>query len=189
MNKKIVFDYDVFFKKMKNDPAKRETALRYELLFGSQDGLTVQDQLFYKDYLSKFLMPFQVAIPFKGDVDWGLLLSLIFGSFYTEYSMTLEEEWKQNPEVAPMIDLAITVYYEGEGVCKKLDELFDLQILRLFEIYVDEQINTAIIRQEEGGGQESIDSQREQRVSLYEKKSRLVLREVASHLNLMELIS
>ena len=186
---KQVFDYDAFFKQMKKDPKKREAALKYELLFGNQNGLTVQDQPFYKDYLSLFLMPFLVAIPDEGEHDWGLLLSLIFGSFYSEYTMTLEEEWKQNPVVIPMIQLAIMVHFEGEGVTRKLDELFDDQIIRLFEIYVDEQINSAIIRQEEGGGQECIDSQRERRVSLYKKKSLLVLREVKSHIALMELIS
>lgn len=186
---KIVFDYDAFFKRMKKDPKKRETALKYELLFGSQDGLTVEDQPFYKDYLSQFVMPFQVAIPDEGDFDWGLLLSFIFGSFYSEYTMTLEEEWKQNPIVLPpMIQLAITVHFEGQSVCKFLDELFDIQIHRLFEIYADEQINSAVIRQEEGG-EEVIDSQRERRVSLYKKKSLLVAREVKTHMALMELIS
>jgi len=185
---KLVFNYDAFFKRMKKDPDKREATLMYELLFGNQDGLTVQDQPFYKDYLSQFVTPFQVAIPDEGDHDWGLLLSLIFGSFYSEYTMTLEEEWKQNPVVPPMVQLAITVHFGGQSVTRKLDELFDVQIIRLYEIYVDEQINSAIIRQEEGG-EEVIDSQRERRVSLYKKKSLLVAREVKSHMALMELIS
>ena len=102
--------------------------------------------------------------------------------------MTLEEEWKQNPVVPPMVQLAITVHFGGQSVTRKLDELFDVQIIRLYEIYVDEQINSAIIRQEEGG-EEVIDSQRERRVSLYKKKSLLVAREVKSHKALMELIS
>lgn len=184
----LVFDYSTFFKSMIKNPRKRETALKYELLFGNQEGLTVQDQPFYKDYLLQFKMPFQVAIPDEGDYDWGLLLSLIFGSFYSEYSLILEEGWKQNPVVIPMVQLAITVHFEGESVTKYLDELFDIQIQRLFEIYVDEQMNTAIIRQEEDG-QETIDAQREQRVLLYKKKSLMVIREAKAHMSLMELIS
>ena len=167
---KLEFNYDAFFKRLKKDPNKRESALKYELLFGNQNGLTVEDQPFYKDYLSLFLMPFQVAIPDKGDHDWGLLLSLIFGSFYSEYTLTLEEEWKQNPVVRPMVQLAISVNFEGQGVTRNLDELSDVHIIRLFEIYVDEQINSAIIRQQEDGGQESVDSERERIVSLYKKK-------------------
>ena len=186
---KLEFNYDAFFKRLKKDPNKRENALKYELLFGNQNGLTVEDQPFYKDYLSLFLMPFQVAIPDEGDHDWGLLLSLIFGSFYSEYTLTLEEEWKENPLVRPMVQLSISVNFEGQGVTRNLDELSDVHIIRLFEIYVDEQINSAIIRQQEDGGQESVDSERERIVSLYKKKLLQVLREVKSHIALMELIS
>lgn len=185
----LAFDYGTFFKRMKKDPGKRESALVYELLFGNQEGLTVQDQPFYKEYLSQFIMPFPVAIPDEGDHDWGLLLRLIFGSFFSEYSMTLEEVWKQYPVENPMIQLAITVDFEGQCTCKNLDELFDIQICRLFEIYVDEQINLAILRQDEDGGQKMIDSQRERRISLYKKKSLMVVREATTHLDLMKLIS
>ena len=188
----IVFDYDSFFKNMKKNPIipqKRETALKYELLFGSQEGQTVQDQPFYKDYLSKFLIPFQVAIPNEGNHDWGLLLKLIFGSFTSEYILTLEEEWKNNPIVIPMVQLTITAHLGDQSVSRNLDEMFNIQICRLFEILVDEQINMAILRQDENGGEAAIDSQREQRISLYKKKSLMVMQEVNIVLTLTELIS
>ena len=88
-----------------------------------------------------------------------------------------------------MVQLAISVNFEGQSVTRNLDELSDVHIIRLFEIYVDEQINSAIIRQQEDGGQESVDSERERIVSLYKKKLLQVLREVKSHIALMELIS
>ena len=64
--KRNLFDYSYFIEEMKihpNKPRDKETVLKYEELFGSQKGLTLQDQPFYKEYLSLFRIPFKVSVP------------------------------------------------------------------------------------------------------------------------------
>ena len=60
--KRLFFDYYEFFEEMKKHPTKpsdKETVLKYEELFGSQEGLTLYDQPFYKEYLSLFNIPYK----------------------------------------------------------------------------------------------------------------------------------
>ena len=95
-----LFDYGTFFKELKNDPDKREIALRYENTFGSQENLTIEDQAFYKYYLSLFSLPFPLAIPKdcpnKYDRDLFIRLALT-----TDYAFILDEDWKKHPKGTP----------------------------------------------------------------------------------------
>lgn len=110
--KRNLFDYSYFLEEMKihpNKPRDKETVMKYEKLFGSQKGLTLQDQPFYKEYLSLFKIPFKVSIPENSleDYDWDLLFRLIFGSLSSKYALDLKEEWKKNPKPDPMVQLSI----------------------------------------------------------------------------------
>ena len=104
----LMFDYGMFFNELKGNPDKQEKAVKYEEVFGSQKGLKVEDQSFYKEYISQFSIPFLIAIPNEGDHDWDLLICLIFGSFSSEYALVLEDEWKKNPRGIPMVQISIT---------------------------------------------------------------------------------
>lgn len=141
------FDYGEYFKELKNDPDKREVALRYERVFGSQENLTIEDQEFYKNYLSWFLFPFPIAIPkdCPNDYDWGLIIRFIFGSFSTDYAFILDEDWKKRPKGLPTIHLAINASTES----KMLDELFDLQVLNILKTYLFEQMKISLVMEEE----------------------------------------
>lgn len=185
-----LFDYSAYFKRLKEHPIKpeeRETALKYEKLYGSQEGLTLRDQPFYKDYLSLFKIPFQVSIPVdvQEDFDWDMLIRLILGSFSSRYSLELEDEWRQNPGVIPMIQLLITANSGEKDICKSLDELYSFQVIRLFEIYVNEQLDLAILKEEE---EEGLIFHREEKLKLYKKKSFMIFREVKTYLTLIEMI-
>jgi hypothetical protein len=98
------FDYGEYFKELKNDPDKREVALRYERVFGSQENLTIEDQAFYKNYLSWFSFHFPIAIPkdCPNDYDWGLIIYFIFGSFSTDYAFILEKTGRNAPRAYPL---------------------------------------------------------------------------------------
>lgn len=197
MDNHYLFSYESFFNDMKNGDASIkycETASKYEDTFGCQDGLTIQDQSFYKDYLSQFRdedAPFQFMYPeaLEGDFDWSLLYKFIFGSFSSAYSFVLDEDWEDNPEGKPLVHIVITVHSEGKEVTKTLDELWSFQILRLYEIYVNEQMDLAILREEEEDEEVVMEKERKQRLLTYKKEVSSLLKEVKSRLILKRLLS
>ena len=197
MDNHYLFSYESFFNDMKNGderPDYCETASKYEETFGCQDGLTIQDQSFYKDYLSQFKdedVPFQFLYPeeLEGDFDWSLLYKFIFGSLSSAYSFVLDEDWKDNPEGIPLVHIVITVHSGGQEVTKTLDELWSFQILRLYEIYANEQMDLAILREEGEDEKEGMERERDQRLISYKKKVSALLKEVKSRLILKRLLS
>ncbi len=163
-----IFDFKLFVEELRNDSEKREIIEKYEEnvepLHGIED---VRDTLFYKEYLSQYNLPedsdFVLRVPeeLSHDYDWDLLLRLALASFSSSYSLILTEQWKQMPVYEIEIMLQITVKNGSEEATKKLDELWSSQILRLFEIYIEEQMNLAIIKKEEEDGCKTIESERQ----------------------------
>lgn len=193
--KRNLFDYSYFIEEMKihpNKPRDKETVLKYEELFGSQKGLTLQDQPFYKEYLSLFKIPFNVSVPenISDDFDWDLLFRLILGSISSSYSLDLKKEWKKNPEVDPLVQLSIIVKSEDKDITQVFDKLWSFQILRLFEIYVLEQLDLAILEKEEEEKDkiEAVEREKMEKLRIYRKKKLLVHREVKAYQALMQLI-
>ncbi len=193
--KRNLFDYSYFLEEMKihpNKPRDKETVFKYEELFGSQKGLTLQDQPFYKEYLSLFRIPFKVSVPenISDDFDWDLLFRLIFGSISSSYSLDLKREWKKNPQLDPLVQLSITVKSEDKDITRVFDKLWSFQILRLFEIYVLEQLDLAILEKEEEEKDkiEAVEREKVEKLRIYRKKKLLVHREVRAYQALMQLI-
>lgn len=190
MKRNFLFNYGAFIDEMKSDDTDsryQKTVSKYEELFGCQDGLTLDDQAFYKEYLSQFHdqeKPFRVAVPQElgEDFDWELLYCLIFGSLSSDYSLNLDKEWKKNPEGLPLVHITIEVKSNDQRAIKTLDELWSFQILRLYEIYVNEQMNLAILR-EDGEEKKGIDSEKEQKLQAYNKKVSTLLKDVKSSLS------
>ena len=193
--KRNLFDYSYFIEEMKihpNKPRDKETVLKYEELFGSQKGLTLQDQPFYKEYLSLFRIPFKVSVPenISDDFDWDLLFRLIFGSISSSYSLDLKREWKKNPQLDPLVQVSITVKSEDKDITRVFDKLWSFQILRLFEIYVLEQLDLAILEKEEEEKDkiEAVEREKVEKLRIYREKKLLVHREVRAYQALMQLI-
>lgn len=191
--KRNLFDYYEFFEEMKKHPTKpsdKETVLKYEELFGSQKGLTLYDQPFYKEYLSLFKIPYKISIPedISEDYDWDLLFRLVFGSLSSRYSLDITDEWKENPEVVPTVQLSITVSSRDQEITKQLDELWGFQILRLFEIYVLEQLDLAILKKEDEDNEEGIEDERAEKLKLYSQKKLMIFKEVKTYLTLLQLV-
>lgn len=191
--KRNLFDYYGFFEEMKKHPTKpsdKETVLKYEELFGSQKGLTLYDQPFYREYLSLFKIPYKILVPedISDDYDWDLLFRLVFGSLSSKYSLDITDEWKVNPEVVPTLRLSITVSSAEREITKQLDELWGFQILRLFEIYVLEQLDLAILKKEDEDNEEGIEDERVEKLKLYSKKKLMIFKEVKTYLTLMQLV-
>jgi len=148
---KRAFDYGLFFNELKNDPRKREIAIRYENVFGSQKNLTIEDQPFFQNYLSQFSIPFKIVISndCPDDFDWELMIRYILGSVSTDYKLILDEDWKNHPKGTPTVHIAICVSTAEKNECKMLDELFDLQVLEIFKAYTYEQIKLSLVIKEE----------------------------------------
>lgn len=162
-----LFDFKLFVDELRNNSEKREIIEKYEEKVESLNGIEdVRDTLFYKEYLSQYNMHkdlnFVLKVPEElyHDYDWDLLLRLTLASFSSSYSLSLTEQWKQMPVYEIEIMLQIIVEDGPEKVTKKLDELWSSQILRLFEIYVEEQMNLAILKEEDEDF-EAIESERQ----------------------------
>ena len=140
----MLYDFSSHIQELQDDPNKKENTLdKYTRYFGSLDGMDLHGTLFFKKYLDKFEFPFLLSTPedIEEDFDWDLLVKLIAGSFSSNYDLALDEEWKKNPNEMPKAHIYITVTHGKETVTKDIEELWCFQVLRLFEIYVEEQMN------------------------------------------------
>ena len=78
----------------------------------------------------------------EDDFDWNLLQKLILGSMSTNYELA------NNPETN-IPDLLITISDESQSITKNVADLWSFQILRLYEIYVEDHMSTQTMFAEE----------------------------------------
>ena len=129
-----------------SDIKKRNYILKYEALFGSLKDMDIRQTRFYRNYLSMFDFPFRVNIPedLEEDFDWDLLYRLIAGSYSSEMRLEINPKWLDNPTDEILVDIYIKVKHGNTEIEKTLDELWSFQILRLYEIYIEEQMNILV---------------------------------------------
>lgn len=143
-----LFNEQFFWEELRehSDPKKRNIIRKYEAMFGSLKDMDIRQTRFCRNYLSKFNFPFRVNTPeeLEDDFDWDLLQRLIAGSFSSEMTLHVNQEWLENPTDDILVDVHITVKSGDQQLEKRLDELWSFQILRLFEIYIEEQMNLLI---------------------------------------------
>lgn len=138
----LLFNFQEFIAEMREKEDKKDIISRYEELYGPIQW-DIYDQIWYREYLEKF-SPVSYATPeeMDEDFDWDLLLRLILGSFSSDYQLAMNEERNLN-------DLIITVKNGDQSITKTIAELWSFQILRIYEIYIEEQLNMEIIRAED----------------------------------------
>lgn len=191
-----LFDFKLFVNELRDNSEKREIIEKYEENVESIDRIKdVRDTLFYKEYLSQYNLPedlnFVLRVPqeFHSDFDWDLLLRLILASFSSLYSLSLTEQWKQSPKDEIEIMVEITVGNSSEKATKKLDELWSFQILRLFEIYVEEQMNLATIKKKEEEEEcEAIEINRQVYIEKFNEQINAIVNEAKTILLLKDFI-
>ena len=127
-----LFDFESFIKELRCDEKKRSSITRYESIFGEIPN-NIYECAFYKDYLHYF-KPVEYKVPEEiiDDFNYDLLLRLSAASFSSGYKLI---------NTGQGIELSITVISEKNKITKKISELWPLQIFRLYEIYIEEQIN------------------------------------------------
>jgi len=196
---KVTLDFGKFIETMKNDPSKRETALKYEKSHGPQEGLTARDQPFYKDYLGRLKIPFFVVAPKAArEYDMGLLLRLIFGSLSSDYAFSLDQDWADDPKGTPIARVSIYVSMDEEEASAMLDELTSPQLQRLLNTYLNEQVELSLLRDEEHEDDElledyedledSLDSQFDNLFESFKSKVQTLLQEADQIANLKKMI-
>lgn len=141
---------------------------------GFDENSVIEDMSFYKDYLSKF----DVERAFDGfnltavenDLlskdDMFLLSRLILASFSSSYDILFDKQ-------SNSIDFSVSVTSGEQSITKKISEIWSFQIMRLFDIYVNEQIELSI-EDYDLEELEDLKEQRKIRLIVFEKKVRQI---------------
>ena len=102
-------------------------------------------------------IPFKTPDELSKDFDWALLQQLVVASFSSDYELKKEEDWQK------LRDLFIAVKSGDQSVVKTVSELRSFQILRLYEIYIEEEMNLHALKYEDEKETDAIDQEREMR--------------------------
>ncbi len=154
----MLFDFGSFIQELRENPEKKEIVEKYEKFFGPITGW-IKDQVWFTKYLvqfkaTKFLLPNEL----EKDFDRDLLQQLVLGSFSSDYE--LKSEWGK--DVDP--ELYIAVKSGDQSVVKKVSELRSFQVQRLYEIYIEEQLNLHILKEEDENEKNAIEQERVMRL-------------------------
>lgn len=144
----------------KEEDLKEELA-EYDTYFGTLRGKDFRESEIYKRYLSQFAaLPFTCHDASKYDdiFDWDLLYRFIFASASMEYYFKINK----SQDSLPQIDLHMVVVKGSEDrqrIDKILAELWSFQIIRLYYIFLTEQIELSVISLVEEDDEDSSYSQ------------------------------
>ena len=155
----MLFDFPAFIEELKEKEDKKEIVEKYEKYFWKIQG-DIKDQIWYTDYLSKFsFQSYLTPEDLDDDFDWDMLQKLVVGSFSSDYELKQDNKdgwW----------ELYIAVESWDQSIVKTVSELWSFQILRLYEIYIEEQMNLQILMndKEEWWERDALISERQVRV-------------------------
>ena len=141
---------------------------------GFDKNSVIEDMPFFKDYVSKFdierafdgfnLTAVEQEILSKDDLL--LLLRLISSSFSSSYDILYDR-------LSNAIDFSVSATSGEQSITKKISELWSFQIMRLYEIYINEQIELSI-EAYEPEELEVLKNQRKIKLMVFEKKVRQI---------------
>ncbi len=150
----MLFNFQKFINDLRENAEKKEVIEKYEKFFGTIEW-EIQDQLWYTEYVWKFSScDYIVPEELKEDFDWVLLMQLVAASFSSDWYIEV-------PEDKDIAEFVISVQSGDQVVVKKISELRWFQILRLYEIYAEEQMNLHVLTAEDEKEKEAIAQQRE----------------------------
>lgn len=158
----MLFDFPVFIEELREKEDKKEIVEKYEKYFWKIQW-DIKDQIRYKDYLAQFpAQSYLTPEDLEDDFDRDILEKLVIGSFSSDYELKQEDkEW--------WWELYIAVKSWDQSIVKTVSELWSFQILRLYEIYIEEQMNLQILMNED----ESEDGEWEKEALISERQVRL----------------
>lgn len=153
----MLFDFQAFIDELREKEDKKQIVEKYESLFWSIQG-DVKNQPWYTDYLSRFsYQSYLTPDELEDDFDREMLQKLVLWSFSSDYELKADEKKKG-------FDLFIAVKSGDQSVVKTVSELRSFQILRLYEIYIEEQVNLHILMHEDEEEKKALTAEREMRI-------------------------
>ena len=171
----MLFDYAAFIEELRGheNPEKRKIMERWAKISSAQ---SIEEEPYYA-YLSKFKsddLSFKVPEELSDDFDWHLLFQLVAGSFSSDYQLSYpnpddSDEFASENELP---ELYITVTSGNASVTKTLSNLWSFQVLRLFEIYIEEQMNLHALKCGDKQEEDAIDMERELRLRKFNFRKR-----------------
>jgi len=165
--KYFLFDYIAFLEELKDKPDKKKI---YEEWRKISQADRLEDEPFYEHLLQFEPIPYKIPEELRNDFDWDLLLRLVAASHSSDYhfeTKPLSDDEKQNGK--PLLPcLHILVSNGQKNADKDVSTLWSFTIIRLFEIYLEEQINIHTVMQTEKDAKESIGMEREKKVKTYQ---------------------
>lgn len=160
----MLFDFTNFIQELRENQEKKEIVAKYEKYYGPITGDLV-DQIWYTDYLKDFeSISYMVPEELKEDFDRDMLVKFVAGSFSSEGIFDTQTTWDWSTEWT-LPEFVISVQSGDQLVVKKASELRWFQILRLYEIYSEEQMNLQILMAEEEKEKDAILWQRSNKIA------------------------
>jgi hypothetical protein len=157
----MLFDFQAFVEELREKAEKKQIVEKYEKYLWPITG-NFDQQEWYTQYVSKFeAIDYKVPEELKTDFDWKFLAQLVLASFSSDYELKKTAEDADNIEA--LKDLYIAVKSGDQSVVKTISELWSFQILRLYEIYIEEQINLHALMYEDEKEKVAIQQEREMR--------------------------
>lgn len=154
----MLFDFNNFVQELRENQEKKEIVAKYEKYYGPITW-ELTDQLWYREYLKDFDgIDYLIPEELKEDFDRHLLIKFVAGSFSSEGVFDTQVEWE-------LPEFVISVQSGDQLVVKKASELRWFQILRLYEIYSEEQMNLQILMAEEDKEKDAILWQRSNKIA------------------------
>lgn len=182
-----LFQFDSFVKEALESEKYHDSIVNYGKAYESLEDTALEDTTFYKDYLSKFdISGFEIKPPenLEDEFDYELLVRLIVSSFSSDYVLSLDEAWKDDPNISadPITNVSVFVKTDSGNHYKELQKLWSFQILRLFEIYLNEQIELATLYAEEKEDEDEeiangVPEARHLRLKKYEARKKQLLKD------------
>ncbi len=167
----MLFDYNEFISDLRNNDEKKQIVDKYEKNVEPIQ-LDYKKQVWFVDYVDKFSsVIYKTPEDLINDFDWDFLLKLIVSSFSSNYELVNSS----NSEEA--YTLFISVKSGEQSIVKKIDKLWSYQIQRLFEIYVEEQMNLQILSTESEQELNAITQERKLKIKLWESRSEKIIQE------------
>jgi hypothetical protein len=154
----MLFDFYNFIQELRENKEKKEIIAKYEKYYGPITG-DVVDQVWYTEYVANFdTTDYIVPEELKEDFDRKLLIKFVAASFSSEWVFDTQVD-------GDLPEFVISVQSGDQLVVKKVSELRWFQILRLYEIYAEEQMNLQILMAEEEKEKDAIAWQRSNKIA------------------------
>lgn len=154
----MLFDFQAFVNELRQNTEKKELIEKYEKLFWSIQW-DIKDQIRFNEYVHLYSsVTYKIPEELSSDFDWWLLMQLVASSFSSEWLIQILEE-DELPE------FVISVQSWEQVVVKKISELRWFQILRLYEIYIEEQLNLQVLIAEDEKEKKAIEAQRQSKLN------------------------